>query len=416
MRDIWGFSGNPDRQPFTRGLEGIEQGKNKKLRIEGGTPLSGTIGDVRGGKNMLAPIIFAACLATTYMRSYIHNVPNISELAVTSSLVEAMNAAKISFRPDNSSIEIAPVPSNDSAVPTKIGKPSRISIVAAGFLLAKQGYAEIPLPGGDDLGERDITAHVEGLRALGAQVDDSIPGVLRFSAQEGLSGANIKLHSPRITATETLILAATKAKGRTVLKNTALDPEVEELISFLYQTGVNIQRLPTNEGKPSKTIVIEEAKFINGINYTLPIDRSAVVTYAVAAIATKSREGVLVKGAPEEEIRTFLSLLDEMGGGYKAVREGIWFFYKDTLYAPKRTVVSMNKPYIESDKSIGIYADWQPLISPLFLQAQDYDGDGPTLLLETAHPDRFHHLRAAKEAGADVKFFQTQEEYTGTIN
>jgi UDP-N-acetylglucosamine 1-carboxyvinyltransferase len=404
MRDIWGFSGNPDRQPLG-GLERIEQGERKKLRIEGGSPLAGTltIDDIRGTKNMFPILFLAACL--TNSPSVLRNVPDITERVV----LESSNDARIIPLPeDDSAIKIVPTHSNDSSIPSKIGASSRTPIIKVGFDLAKYGYSDIPLPGGDDLGERDITTHIEVYRALGAQVDDSIPGRLRFSALEGLRGCTVELTRPRITATNGGILAATGAEGHTTIENASLDIEVDALISFLNKAGVTIKRRYTDNGIPTKTIDIDGTKNLHGVDYTIPIDRSAIVTYAVAAIATKSQEGIFVQGAPISELYPFMGLVYKMGGGVKIWNNALQFYYKGPLHALEdRTIVSMNQPYAyydDSETSHGIYADWQPLVTPLFLQA-----NGTTRLIETAHPDRFQHLRTAKEAGADIRFFDPPE-------
>ena len=405
MRESWspfGREGNFSPSDITATLE---QQKGKIVEIQAAGPLRGTVRGIGGGKNMTSPILLAACSLNPFDRpSVLRNVPRISELAFARYLTDVANIAEINFQQDGS-VSIKPSSSKKSFVPSEIGPPSHIAIVAAGFFVGNLGVADIPVPGGDKLGGRTVDTHVQALQDLGVTVNKYTDNKgferLRFSAPEnGLQGGDVWLRYPRITATGMTILAAAKAKGMTIIHNAALDPEVDALISFYKEAGLTIKRGKGRLGEPIVEITPEIAKELHRVEYTIPIDRTAVVTYAVAAIATKSEKGIFVEGAQEDELSTFLSLLAEMNRdneepGYRIEKNGIQFFYKGLLKAPERTVISMNKPYVESEDAIGIYTDWQPFVSILLSQAE-----GRSILYETAHPDRLEHLRVMQNAGA----------------
>jgi len=174
---------------------------------------------------------------------------------------------------------------------------------------------------------------------------------------------------------------------------------VDTLIELMRKSGVQMEIADDNTDG-ARTLTITGKSRLDGVENEIMIDRNAVVTYAVAAIATKSTDGIEIKGAKREHIQSFLDLLVEMNGGYQILPDGIKFFYKGPLKALKRTVVTCPEGTKLPVNQIGIMTDWQALVSILFLIAE-----GTTTLVEQVFPNRFHHLHEAKALGAEIEFF-----------
>ena len=366
--------------------------------------LHGTV-EVGGAKNCGPKLMIAACLAqgTTTLR----NMPVIGDVKVTTEILESLGA-QVKYGENDTIVIVVPDKIDKWVVPETAGEVSRISILAAGMLLARFGKAEIPLPGGDRIGNRPIDVHLEGLKALGATIDEtSKSGWILLSADNGLKGCDYRLKLPSHTATENLVMAATRASGKTTLHNCAREPEVDALVEHLIKAGANIKIIDPENPAGERTIEIDGVTQMHGVDTQVIADRNAVVTYAVAALTSGSKEGVFIKNAEAAHIGSFLELITEMDGSYEAKDGGIRFYMKDgaKLTAPKRTVITCPHPGISSDKYIGIMTDWQALVSALFMTAE-----GDTRLIETMYPSRFHHLTALQNAKPElIDFFDPKE-------
>ncbi|MBI3955131.1 UDP-N-acetylglucosamine 1-carboxyvinyltransferase, partial [Candidatus Gottesmanbacteria bacterium] len=371
----------------------------EKVIVEKGE-LKGVV-EVGGAKNCGPKLMIAACLAqgTTTLR----NMPVIGDVKVTAEILESLGA-KVSYGENDTIVIVVPDAIDKWVVPETAGEVSRISILAAGMLLARFGKAEIPLPGGDKIGRRPVDIHLEGLKALGARIDEiSKPGWILLSAEGGLTGCDYRLKLPSHTATENLVMAATRATGKTTLRNCAREPEVDALVAHLNNAGAKINITEPTDPAGERIIEIEGVPQMHGADTQVIADRNAVVTYAVAALTSGSREGVFIKNAETAHIGSFLELITEMGGSYEENDGGIRFYMAEgaKLRAPKRTVITCPHPGISNEKYLGVMTDWQALVSALFMTAE-----GDTRLIETMYPSRFHHLEALQTADPGlIEFF-----------
>jgi UDP-N-acetylglucosamine 1-carboxyvinyltransferase len=259
----------------------------------------------------------------------------------------------------------------------------RTSYMFLAPLLARKGRAIIPNPGGCRIGARPIDRVVDGLKKMGVKIKyQSKDGFFHAEAPNGLNGAYYKFEKSTHTGTETMILAAVLAKGKTVLENAGQEPEIDELIAFLKRMGANIVR-----EKPRR-IVINGVEKLKGADFKVFPDRNEVVTFAVAGIITKG--DVFVKDVAKKGLEEFLEMLDVVGAGYEIKKDGIRFFYKGELKS--------------SDVTTGYYpgfmTDWQGPWAVLMTMA-----NGTSILHERVYENRFTYSDELKKMGAEIELF-----------
>ena len=224
------------------------------------------------------------------------------------------------------------------------------------------------------------------LEALGATVEDRMIKKDRAyfaHAPNGLKGTRIKLPYPSVMATENAILAACRAKGKTVIENAAMEPEVIDLILFLQKLGAIIH-VDVN-----RKIYIEEAKHFFEVEHSVITDRIEAASFGMAAISTKGR--VFVKGAKQEHMITFLNKLRRINGGFSVKSDGIEFYHQGPLKGGL---------HLETDVHPGFLTDWQQPFVILLTQAS-----GSSVVHETVYENRFGYIKTLKEMGADVELF-----------
>lgn len=244
------------------------------FRIKGGKPLSGSV-RVSGMKNAVLPILAATLL--TDQPSTLHNVPRIRDVARLLDLLASMGVAH-TWAGDHD-LRIDPAHANLSTLDRKTFASLRGSILLLGALLVRFQSVEIPEPGGDIIGNRPIDAHLHALKALGATIERS-NGTYRLAAPEGLTGTEVILPEFSVTATENALMAAVRAKGKTVIKIAAAEPHVEDLVIFLQKMGARIS------GAGTHTLVIDGVAKLSGAEHTVIPDQIEVGTFAVAAAVT----------------------------------------------------------------------------------------------------------------------------------
>lgn len=351
-----------------------------KFIIHGGRPLKGAV-RLGGAKNASFKLMIASLLVKGECR--LLNFSQIADVEITRKIIESLGG-KVKKSGErtlfiNSSQIIT------SIVPQKLGLASRASTMFIGPLLARLKRAVVPLPGGDKIGKRPLERHFAGLKALGAKVQ-FINGMFEVKALK-LKGAYFKFPKNTHTGTETLIMAAVNAQGKTVLDNAAQEPEVDDLIRFLNKMGAKIRRLA-----PRK-IQIEGVKELKPVIYKIMPDRNEAVSYAIAAIATKG--DIIVENARAQDLETFLNKLKVAGGGYKVGNYGIRFYYKEQLKA----VDIITEPHP------GFMTDWQPLWSILATQAR-----GRSTIIEAVHLNRFQYVPYLQKMGAKINYLQPAPE------
>ena len=265
-----------------------------KLRIVGGTPLRGKV-RISGAKNAVLPILAASLLADTEVS--LQRVPQLKDVSTMMSLLSSMGG-KVTLT-DGGGLEIDTSSVMLPVAEYDLVKTMRASILVLGPLLAKVGEVKVSLPGGCAIGARPVNLHVDGLKALGAEVHIE-NGYIHATARK-LRGAHILLDSITVTGTQNLMMAATLAEGKTVLENVAREPEVVDLANFLNAMGAKVS------GAGSTTITIEGVRSLQGVRYRVIPDRIETGTYLVAAAMT---------GGHVELIDTDPLLLESGGKGF----------------------------------------------------------------------------------------------------
>lgn len=351
----------------------------EKLMIKGNKKLKGTV-SVSGSKNVALKALVAACL--TDEEVIIENIPLISDLMIMVDIIKQLGGEvditdhKIKVRVKN--LEKEKILLDKAA-------EIRTSYMFIAPLLTRLGTAIIPNPGGCRIGARPIGRVVKGLEKMGVSIDyDHEDGYFHASlkSKQGLNGTKYRFNKNTHTGTETMLLAAVLAKGKTVLENAAQEPEVDELIGFLNRMGARIKRI-----KP-RTIEIDGVKKLNGTNFKVKPDRNEVVTFATAAVITQG--DIFIKGAQVSGLEEFLEIFKKVGGGYEIKEDGIQFFYKKSLKSSK----------VSTSFYPGFMTDWQGPWAVLMSKAK-----GKSVIVETIYENRFNYVSELKKMGAQIEFF-----------
>ncbi len=350
---------------------------NSRFLIKGGNPLSGTV-KVSGAKNSASKLIVASLLSNG--KSILHNSPNkISDLILTKQICETFGAKFIS---QEDLLEIHTPEVTSSRIDKELGNKTRIAILLAGPLLHRTGKAEIPVPGGCRIGSRPVNFHIDSLEKLGCRVSMSEDYFVLES--DRLVGENIRLEYPSVGATENIIIASTLAKGRTILTNAAVEPEIIDLIKFLQKMGAII------EISTDRKITIEGVEKLSGAEHYVIPDRNQAASFACAGIA--SRGNVFVENAIQDDLITFLNTVRKVGGKYEVKDNGIRFFYDGDL----------NSIAIETNVHPGFMTDWQQPFVILMTQA-----NGLSIVHETVYEERFGYVSELKKMGAEIELYDT---------
>lgn len=348
---------------------------SKKLIIKGGIPLKGSV-RLGGAKNASFKLMIASLLIAGETR--LLNFSDIADVHNTKEIIHYLGGKVISCGERTLLIDTSKVVKY--RLPKKCGSCSRASTIFLAPLLARFGKAEVPLPGGDKIGPRPLDRHIKGLSALGVKLKVE-NGCIKASCFQ-LVGCTYKFSKNTHTGTETMIMAAVLAKGKTLLQNAALEPEVDDLIGFLNKMGAKIKRLPKRE------IQIIGVNKLKPVIYKIVPDRNEAISYAIAAIVTKG--DVVVENAKKEHLTAFLDKLHQAGAGIEYGNYGIRFFWKTTLKAVNVTT----KP------EPGFMTDWHPLWAVLASQAK-----GESKITESVYLERFNYVKYLKKMGAKITYF-----------
>ena len=348
-----------------------------RMRIRGGRPLTGRI-EVKGAKNLVTKAMVAALLGET--PSVLRGVPNISDVRVVRGLLEihgvkVTDGAEGELHLDPSLVESAHMADIDAHAGS-----SRIPILFCGPLLHRLGEAFIPDLGGCRIGDRPIDFHLDALRRFGAVVE-KLPTGIRITAPKGLTGTRMDLPYPSVGATEQVLLTATRAEGITELTNAAIEPEIMDLINILQKMGAVIT-VDTD-----RVIRIEGVSRLEGYSHTALFDRNEAASWASAALATGG--DIMVGGARQPEMLTFLNVFRKVGGAFDIADDGIRFRHPGGDLKP---VV------IETDVHPGFMTDWQQPLVVALTKAK-----GTSIVHETVYEQRFGFVEALREMGADIQ-------------
>ncbi|MTD38064.1 UDP-N-acetylglucosamine 1-carboxyvinyltransferase [Erwinia sp. CPCC 100877] len=344
----------------------------KKIIINGNRPLSGEV-IISGAKNSAVALIPAAILADSPVT--LDGVPDIQDVHSLIEILEIMGA-KTTFVENTLVID----PTEIVSVPMPKGKINslRASYYFMGSLLGKFGEGVVGLPGGCYLGPRPIDLHIKGFEALGATVTNE-HGAMYLRAEEGLQGTRIFMDMVSIGATINVMLAAVKAKGKTIIENAAREPEIIDVATLLNNMGANIR------GAGTDIIRIEGVDKLHGCRHSIIPDRIEAGTYL--ALAAAVGEGVKVRNVIFEHLESFIAKLQEMG--VKMTIE------EDTIEVHPSHDLKMTT--IKTYPYPGFATDLQQPITPLLLKAK-----GTAEVIDSIYTQRTKHIPELVRMGADA--------------
>ncbi len=347
--------------------------------VKGGKPLFGEVA-VGGAKNAASKMFVASLL--TEEQCIFKSVPAIGELDIVYELLRSIGS-EVDIAGPTASIATPSIKNNRV---TQLSRRNRIPILALGPLLARTGEAEVPVLGGDKIGPRPVDIHLSGLQKLGVRIEETPTSFHAWAPDGGLRGAEIELRFPSVGATENVMLAAVLAKGKTVIKNAALEPEIIDLVKLLQKMGAIIELCPP------RTIMIEGVSKLHGTTHRVMPDRNEAVSLACLAIATNGR--IKLKGAVQEHLITFLNTVRRLGGEYEVAEDGIAFWR-----APNSSFGGHLTPLdVRTDTHPGFMTDWQQPLAVLLTQAK-----GISTIHETIYENRFAYAEDLNRMGANIK-------------
>ncbi len=351
----------------------------EKFIIRGGKKLSGSV-SVSGAKNVSLKTLVAACL--TEEEVIIHNIPLISDFLVMVDIIKELGGT---VRIEDHTARIQIKKFSQHRISLDDASHIRTSSMFISPLLVRCGEAIIPNPGGCRIGARPIDRIIEGLEKMGADIVYHSEDGYFHAKTSGLHAATYHFEKSTHTGTETLLIAAVLAKGKTILENAALEPEIDELIDLLCQMGAKIKR--TKE----RRIEIDGVSSLHGTEFTIQPDRNEIVTFAIAALMTEG--DIFVKGAKKAAIGAFINTLEKTGGGYEEKNGGLRFFYKGPL--KPTTIITSPHP--------GFMTDWHAPWAVLMTKA-----DGVSTLHETVFENKFGYVEELRKMGAKITLFNPE--------
>ncbi|TAL50218.1 UDP-N-acetylglucosamine 1-carboxyvinyltransferase [Patescibacteria group bacterium] len=345
------------------------------FQITGGEPLHGEI-TISGAKNVASKMMIASLLTSEDV--ILSDVPRQQETEITQEIISTVGA-QVKWVDEHTLKTATPQITSNSV--RELSRKNRISVLAIAPLLHRAGEAFVPLVGGDKIGPRPVNFHVAALEKMGVLIEETPEGY-HATAPKGLRGALIELPYPSVGATETTILAGVLAKGRTMIRHAAGEPEIKELIMLLQNMGAIIQ---INANRSIEIIGVEK---LHGTGARIMPDRIEAASYGSMAIGTAGE--IFVRGAQHVHMMTFLNAVRKIGGEYEVREDGILF----------RGTGSLKGIELETDTHPGFMTDWQQPFVVALTQAK-----GTSVVHETVYEERFGYTDALKNMGADVALF-----------
>lgn len=346
-----------------------------KILIKGGYRLQGEV-KVEGAKNAVLPILTASLLASENTSKLV-NVPALSDVETINNVLSTLNA-DVTYKKDENAVIVDATKSLNKEAPYEYVSKMRASILVMGPLLARLGEAVVALPGGCAIGSRPIEQHIKGFEALGAEIHLE-NGNIYANAKNGLKGASIHLDFPSVGATQNIIMAASLAKGKTVLENVAKEPEIVDLANYINEMGGKIT------GAGTHTITIEGVEKLHGVEHAIIPDRIEAGTLLIAGAIT--RGDIFVRGAIKEHMTSLVHKLEEMGVNLEYKEDGIRVSAEGDLQPVD--VKTLPHP--------GFPTDMQSQMMALLLTA-----NGHKVVTETVFENRFMHVAEFKRMNANI--------------
>ena len=344
-----------------------------KLVIKGGKKLRGEV-TISSSKNAAVAILPAVVLGSEIVKLY--DVPHIEDVHVLIQLLQELNINVTTDK--NNALVIDPTDMNNIVLCSRNVSRLRASYYFMGALLSRYRYVKMLYPGGCNLGPRPIDLHLKGFEALGAKV--TLEGDYIEIKAEELIGDEIYLDFASVGATINIMLAATLARGRTIIANAAKEPEIIDLSSMLNKMGARIH------GAGTSKITIDGVSRLKGCIHEIIPDRIEAGTYI--SLAAAIGDGILVKNVIPQHIEALLSKLEEMGVDYNVTADSVYVFPVNKTLKPIE---------ITTQTFPGFATDLQQPITPLLMKA-----DGGSLVQDKIYPERFKHCEQLNKMGGRI--------------
>ena len=345
----------------------------KKLKIQGGYSLRGEI-HISGSKNAALSIIAASIM--TEERIVLENIPHLEDVTTMIRLIAGMGVS-VTLADDNK-LMLDSSKIRNFLAPYDLVKTMRASILVLGPLIARFGEASVSLPGGCAIGARPVNLHLDGLKAMGADVEIN-EGYICAKAKK-LKGAHFSFSPVSVTGTANLMMAGVLAEGQTILENAATEPEVINLGEFLLKMGAKIKGLGTRK------IIIDGVNKLCSAEHKIIPDRIETGTFLAAAAITKG--SVLLKKTQPEHLKSVLDLLSQTGA--------VIFFEEDTIELTM-SLTNIKPADFTTQPYPGIPTDMQAQLMVLNAIAP-----GNSIVVETIFENRFMHVLELQRMGADI--------------
>ncbi|HFF7981524.1 TPA: UDP-N-acetylglucosamine 1-carboxyvinyltransferase [Staphylococcus aureus] len=346
-----------------------------KIVIKGGNKLTGEV-KVEGAKNAVLPILTASLLASD-KPSKLVNVPALSDVETINNVLTTLNA-DVTYKKDENAVVVDATKTLNEEAPYEYVSKMRASILVMGPLLARLGHAIVALPGGCAIGSRPIEQHIKGFEALGAEIHLE-NGNIYANSKDGLKGTSIHLDFPSVGATQNIIMAASLAKGKTLIENAAKEPEIVDLANYINEMGGRIT------GAGTDTITINGVESLHGVEHAIIPDRIEAGTLLIAGAIT--RGDIFVRGAIKEHMASLVYKLEEMGVELDYQEDGIRV----------RAEGDLQPVDIKTLPHPGFPTDMQSQMMALLLTA-----NGHKVVTETVFENRFMHVAEFKRMNANI--------------
>lgn len=354
----------------------------ESIYIHGGIALQGQV-RIQGSKNAVLPVLAATVLIEG--TSIIENCPRLLDVYHMQALLKSLGCICL-WDGEKLKVNAAGVDLVHAlgGMPQDAAKGMRSSIILLGALLGRTGEVRIEYPGGCVIGERPVDIHIEALKSLNVQFEETSHGLYAYTSR--LRGAEVQLPIPSVGATENVILASVLAEGTTVIRGAAREPEIVALCDFLSACGADIT------GSGSRTIIIKGVKKLRGVQFKVPGDRIVAGTYLCACMAAGGE--VLLREAPVTQMQAILHQAEKMGTCCQAAKEGLYVQVHERLAATERLVTA---PYP------GFPTDMQSQFLTVLTLSK-----GTCVIEENIFENRFHTLPCLRDMGANVVQLDTR--------
>jgi UDP-N-acetylglucosamine 1-carboxyvinyltransferase len=357
----------------------------KKLEVFGVAKLKGQI-KISGSKNASLPILAATLLSNK--KIFLTNLPRVKDIETMILLLKSLGS---SIQKNNKIVTINNNKQNKTFAAYSLVKTMRAGILVLGPLLAKFGKAKVSLPGGCAIGTRPVDIHLHALSKLGVKYK-IIQGYVHANAPRGLVGTNIKFPKISVGATENLIIASCLAKGKTILSNCAIEPEIKDLVNFLVKIGCNIKWIS------KRTIKIEGVINLNDIKYQVMPDRIEAGTYLIAAALSEGN--LKISGIDPKIIKTEIDVLKKIGAK-------ITYKKNEIIIKGGKKIKSTN---IKTSPYPGFPTDLQAQMMVLLCKANK-----KSYIKEEIFENRFMHVSELNRMGAKISINGNKATIEGNI-